>query len=140
MSFVPSQKSVRKSNQNARAQKPEYKKWFDRRKRKQEKIEEQKNAPTKTKLPIHSMKKDILKTVNDNQVVVLSGPTGCGKSTQVPQFLLEESLSNHGDSAKQIVAAQPRKLAAMSVSKFVAEQQGEPFKPFEKRENREVFR
>ena len=41
-------------------------------------------------LPIIDIKEKILDLVGGNQIVVLSGPTGCGKSTQVPQYILDK--------------------------------------------------
>ena len=55
-----------------------------------------------------------------NQIVVLSGPTGCGKSTQVPQYILYQ----HAMQKKyvNIVVTQPRKLAASSLARRVCEE------------------
>ena len=43
-------------------------------------------------LPIAEYKKEILKSLEENQVVIIAGDTGCGKSTQVPQFLLDDQM------------------------------------------------
>ena len=74
------------------------------------------------RLPIKSSKQDILDSVAGNQVVVLSGPTGCGKSTQVPQFILDE----HAELKRtvNIVVTQPRKLAASSMARRVCNERG----------------
>ena len=88
-------------------------------------------------LPVSNYKEHILQTINENEVVVLSGATGSGKSTQVPQFLLEESIvrdgCNNGTSAeatssrkRYIVVTQPRKVAAISLASRVAEERGCP--------------
>lgn len=69
-------------------------------------------------LPAHHAREDILSKVKGNQVVVVSGATGSGKTTQVPQFLLEEAAEN-GESIS-IVCTQPRRIAAMSVAERVA--------------------
>ena len=73
-------------------------------------------------LPILDHKEEILNKVATGQVVVLTGPTGCGKSTQVPQFILEE----HARECRKvnIVVTQPRKIAASSVAKRVCEERG----------------
>lgn len=51
-----------------------------------------------------------LLTIKENQVVVIAGDTGCGKSTQVPQYLMEGGYSN-------IAVTQPRRIATMSLSR-----------------------
>lgn len=68
------------------------------------------------KLPIFDFKDRILKTVRENAVTIITAETGAGKSTQVPQFLLEEGLN--------IVVTQPRRLAARTVAERVAEEFG----------------
>ena len=63
-----------------------------------------------------------LPSIAGNQIVVLSGPTGCGKSTQVPQYILNQ----HAMEKKNvnIVVTQPRKLAASSLAKRVCAERG----------------
>lgn len=51
--------------------------------------------------------------------------TSCGKSTQVPQYILEEALQEE-EFAANIVCTQPRRISAMSVAKRVAEEMAEP--------------
>ena len=74
------------------------------------------------KLPIIDSKEKILSTVNGNQIVIISGPTGCGKSTQVPQYLLDQHAMER--KLVNIVVTQPRKIAASSVAKRVCEERG----------------
>ena len=73
-------------------------------------------------LPICEMKDEILKQVAENRVVTIIGGTGCGKSTQVPQFIIREA------AVKQlpcnIMVTQPRRLAATSLARRVAEELG----------------
>lgn len=69
-------------------------------------------------LPAHHSRAKILANVKRNQVVVISGATGSGKTTQVPQYLLEEAATS-GDPIS-IVCTQPRRIAAMSVAERVA--------------------
>ena len=71
-------------------------------------------------LSIHNHKQAILDAVRSNRVVILCGTTGCGKTTQVPQYLLdEETESGHGGSCK-IVITQPRRISAISIAQRVA--------------------
>ena len=55
--------------------------------------------------------------IKENQVVVLSGETGCGKSTQVPQFILE---SIEAGLPCNILVSQPRRISAMGLAERVA--------------------
>ena len=74
----------------------------------------------KASLPIYAKRTEILETVYGNQVVVLIGETGSGKSTQLAQYLAEENLNQGG----KIVVTQPRKIAAISLAKRVSEEFG----------------
>ena len=83
----------------------------------------QQNGPVESyKLPIIDQRAEILDTIRANQVVLLSGPTGCGKSTQVPQFILDQ----HAGLRKpvNILVTQPRKIAASSVARRVCKERG----------------
>ena len=53
-------------------------------------------------------------------VVVLSGETGCGKSTQVPQFILERAISENRGAETNIVCTQPRRISAIGLAERVA--------------------
>jgi len=77
------------------------------------------------KLPSYAMKEEVVQLVRNNQVVVLTGETGCGKTTQVPQFLLEDSLARGMGSTTRIVVTQPRRISAITVAERVARERGE---------------
>lgn len=71
---------------------------------------------------------DLISQVGNNQVVVVSGATGCGKSTQVPQFILDDWLQRRhkGDTSHvEIVCTQPRRLSAIGVAQRVASERSE---------------
>lgn len=70
------------------------------------------------KLPIYEARSNVLTALKNNQVIVLEGETGSGKTTQVPQLLVEEGYADE----KMVCCTQPRRVAAMSVSKRVAEE------------------
>lgn len=69
------------------------------------------------KLPVCQMEQEIMEKIMDNDVVVLCGETGSGKTTQVPQFLYEYGYGLHGRS---IAVTQPRRVAAVSTSHRVS--------------------
>nr|CAA66613.1 RNA helicase [Arabidopsis thaliana]CAA66825.1 RNA helicase [Arabidopsis thaliana] len=71
-------------------------------------------------LPIYKLKKELIQAVHDNQVLVVIGETGSGKTTQVTQYLAEAGYTTKG----KIGCTQPRRVAAMSVAKRVAEEFG----------------
>lgn len=71
-------------------------------------------------LPIYKLRDALVKAVKENQVLVVVGDTGSGKTTQMTQYLAEEGLADRG----KIACTQPRRVAAMSVAKRVAEEVG----------------
>ena len=75
-------------------------------------------------LPCYKKREEILKCVKNHQVVVISGETGCGKTTQVPQYILEEAGLQGRAGEVRIVVTQPRRVAAISVAERVARETG----------------
>lgn len=76
-------------------------------------------------LPAWDKREEILGLLSSNQVIVISGETGCGKSTQVPQFLLDdwmERLRRKDQSHVEIVCTQPRRLSAIGVAQRVSDE------------------
>ena len=74
-------------------------------------------------LPIWKFRNTLLETMLTNQVIIICGETGCGKSTQVPSFILEHELSS-GRSCK-IYCTEPRRISATSLARRVCEELGE---------------
>ncbi|TPX38177.1 hypothetical protein SmJEL517_g00248 [Synchytrium microbalum] len=71
-------------------------------------------------LPVNKHRDEFLRLVHENQTIVLVGETGSGKTTQIPQFLVyDEQPQKKG---KMIACTQPRRVAAMSVCKRVADE------------------
>ncbi|ETN82963.1 helicase protein, partial [Necator americanus] len=64
-------------------------------------------------LPIAERKDEIIKLLKDNQVLIIAGDTGCGKSTQVPQYLLQSGYTG-------IACTQPRRIACTALARRVA--------------------
>ncbi|VDO00610.1 unnamed protein product [Rodentolepis nana] len=76
-------------------------------------------------LPTFVKKQEFLDLVDRNQVVVISGETGSGKTTQLPQYLLEHAVLRDNGSCTRIVVTQPRRISAISVAERVASERGE---------------
>ncbi|XP_062143078.1 ATP-dependent DNA/RNA helicase DHX36 [Drosophila sulfurigaster albostrigata] len=77
------------------------------------------------KLPTMSQASDILKAVAQHQVVLIVGSTGCGKTTQVPQILLDADIAQGRASACHIVCTQPRRISAITVAERVSYERAE---------------
>ncbi|MEN2496043.1 MAG: ATP-dependent RNA helicase dhx37 [Marteilia pararefringens] len=75
----------------------------------------------RSKLPIMNQEFDILQDVRDNACTVVSGSTGSGKTTQIPQFLYEAGYSEFG----MIGITQPRRVAATTLCSRVAYEMGD---------------
>lgn len=74
----------------------------------------------KNHLPITPFREEILKTINENPVTLIVAETGSGKTTGVPQMLLDETEHT-------VVVTQPRRISARSVSAFVAQERAIEF-------------
>ncbi|KAL1955521.1 hypothetical protein VTO42DRAFT_8475 [Malbranchea cinnamomea] len=71
-------------------------------------------------LPVFKFRNQLLDAIRDNQILIVVGDTGSGKTTQVTQYLAEAGYANDG----VIGCTQPRRVAAVSVAKRVAEEVG----------------
>lgn len=72
-------------------------------------------------LPITSKKDDIITAIKNNSVIIISGETGSGKTTQIPKFCLEAGQGINGI----IGCTQPRRIAAITVAQRIAEELNE---------------
>src|SRR5215472_13059641 len=72
------------------------------------------------RLPIYEIEQGIVTSVREHGRVIVAAPTGSGKSTQVPQMLLNHGLLGNG----QVVILQPRRLATRLLASRVAYEQG----------------
>ena len=70
-------------------------------------------------LPIYDVEREILEALYEHQVIVVEGPTGCGKTTQLPRMLLHAGLVHN-----RIGITQPRRIAAVSVASRIAKEEG----------------
>ena len=72
------------------------------------------STPKETILPILQFKEDILEKITNNPITIICGETGCGKTTQVPQYIIR------ADPNANVIVTQPRRIAAVSVAERVS--------------------
>ncbi|ONI21428.1 hypothetical protein PRUPE_2G065300 [Prunus persica] len=111
MEKVLQRRSLRMRNmQRAWQESPEGKKMLDFRK----------------SLPAFKENERLLQAIAQNQVIVISGETGCGKTTQLPQYILESEIESGRGAFCSIICTQPRRISAMAVAERVSAERGEP--------------
>lgn len=71
-------------------------------------------------LPVYKCQSNLLKTIKNNQIVIITGDTGCGKSTQIPQYLFKDGYGLTGN----IACTQPRRVGAISLANRVCDEIG----------------
>jgi HrpA-like RNA helicase len=71
-------------------------------------------------LPAAAVREQVIEYMKTHRLMIVSGDTGCGKSTQIPQFILE------GDPSANIIVTQPRRISAISLAERVASERCEP--------------
>ena len=74
-------------------------------------------------LPVFAYRQTLLDTIAGNPVTVVEGETGSGKTTQVPQFVIEDHAAKNLPC--NVIVAQPRRISAMSVAERIAQERGE---------------
>ena len=80
---------------------------------------------TRSSLPVYSRADNILSHIRDNEVIICMAATGSGKTTQIPQLILDDHISQGSGASCNIICTQPRRLAAISVAERVAKERGE---------------
>ncbi|GAB2280021.1 hypothetical protein Dimus_014658 [Dionaea muscipula] len=76
-------------------------------------------------LPAYKERDALLTAISHTQIIIVSGETGCGKTTQIPQFILESEIESGRGALCSIVCTQPRRISAISVAERVAAERGE---------------
>uniref|UniRef100_A0A3B4B657 Helicase ATP-binding domain-containing protein n=1 Tax=Periophthalmus magnuspinnatus TaxID=409849 RepID=A0A3B4B657_9GOBI len=79
-------------------------------------------------LPVDAHRQRVLSAVRSSRVVVIAGETGCGKTTRIPRFLLEERVRKGAGANCNILVTQPRRISAVSVAHRVAQEMGPALK------------
>lgn len=73
-------------------------------------------------LPAWKQMETIVETVNQNQVTIISGETGSGKSTQAVQFILDDMIQRQLGSCANIICTQPRRISALGLADRVSDE------------------
>ena len=76
----------------------------------------------RSNLPISNYRAELCKAIASHQVTILCGETGCGKSTQCPQYLLEDLLLSSETTTGSVICTQPRRISAISLAERVADE------------------
>lgn len=79
----------------------------------------------RSELPMNQYRAKVLDLINSHPYSIIVGATGSGKTTQVPQILLEEAIVKGSASACNVICTQPRRIAATSVARRVAQERAE---------------
>lgn len=86
-----------------------------------EKVDFQAIQAVRRQLPAFAVREGLMRAISENQVTIVIGETGSGKTTQLAQYLYEDGMCAEG---LMIGCTQPRRVAAMSVAKRVSEEMG----------------
>ena len=95
---------------------------LDRWQAKQDTPRQQKMLAGRQSLPAWKLREEIVKTVNENHVTIISGETGSGKSTQSVQFILDDMILRKIGSAANIICTQPRRISALGLADRVSDE------------------
>lgn len=77
------------------------------------------------RLPAWEARKDLVQTIKNNRVVIVSGATGSGKTTQVPAYVMEDAILAGIGGQMDMICTQPRRISAIGVASRVAQERTE---------------
>ncbi|XP_053694242.1 ATP-dependent DNA/RNA helicase DHX36-like [Sabethes cyaneus] len=80
---------------------------------------------SRERLPVHGSRREILNMIDRHQVILIKGETGSGKTTQIPQFILDQAMIEKRGSSCRVLCTQPRRISAITLSERVAAERGE---------------
>ncbi|KAJ2941488.1 hypothetical protein O0L34_g14536 [Tuta absoluta] len=80
----------------------------------------QESLRERQQLPVYAMRSQIMEAINENPVIIIRGNTGCGKTTQVCQFILDDYIASGQGAWANVCVTQPRRISAVSVAERVA--------------------
>lgn len=86
------------------------------------------NPKLGVELPVDAHRQRVVSAVQSSRVVVIAGETGCGKTTRIPRFLLEDGVRGGEGAECNILVTQPRRISAVSVAHRVAHEMGPALK------------
>ncbi|KAI4699954.1 hypothetical protein J4E81_003987 [Alternaria sp. BMP 2799] len=89
---------------------------------KQKSPAQQKMMNARQSLPAWRLRDEIVRTVNDCKVTIISGETGSGKSTQSVQFVLDDLIQRQLGAVANIICTQPRRISALGLADRVADE------------------
>ncbi|XP_014880376.1 putative ATP-dependent RNA helicase DHX30 [Poecilia latipinna] len=85
---------------------------------------ERANPGLSVELPVDAHRQRVVSAVRSSRAVVIAGETGCGKTTRIPRFLLEEQVRDGEGADCNVLVTQPRRISAVSVAHRVAHEMG----------------
>jgi len=80
---------------------------------------------SRSSLPVYTRAADVLSHIQNNEVTICMAATGSGKTTQIPQLVLDDYIARGEGASCNIICTQPRRIAAISVAERVARERGE---------------
>ncbi|KAI4232954.1 MAG: hypothetical protein L6R40_007234 [Gallowayella cf. fulva] len=95
-----------------------YHRWLSQ----QDTPKQQKMLAVRHALPAWIQKEAIIQAVNENQVTIISGETGSGKSTQAVQFILDDMIQRRLGSCANLICTQPRRISALGLADRVSDE------------------